>query len=212
MSENKPPLSSHSCLVGFYRHSKYPNSSSLLLSHLISSYVNICCHSHFILWGNRYRYRYCYRYRWYRYSSHIVFINNAQWRTVTSSLTPELRCRTGGREDRVAMKMSLELAVGVSVELAQHHQVMITPAGMMPRSAMTTFLQCCHQALSFETKTKTIPWRPRLFVWKQVYHIITQMKKYRYYKAYLYSLCKKVEQMSKLASNHTLLLCIGLVL
>jgi len=31
------------------------------------------------------------------------------------------------------------------------------------------------------------------------------MTKYRYYKAYLYSLCKKVEQMNKLASSHTLL-------
>jgi len=44
--ENKPPLSFHSCLVGFYRHSKSPHSSSLLFSHLISSYVNIFCHSH----------------------------------------------------------------------------------------------------------------------------------------------------------------------
>jgi len=43
-------------LVGFYRHSKSPHSSSLLFSHLISSYVNIFCHSHFILWGNRYRF------------------------------------------------------------------------------------------------------------------------------------------------------------
>jgi len=48
VSENKPPSSFHSCLVGFYRHSKSPHSSSLLLSHLISSYVNILCHSHFI--------------------------------------------------------------------------------------------------------------------------------------------------------------------
>jgi len=38
-----------SCLVGFYRHSKSPHSSSLLFSNLISSYVNIFCHSHFIL-------------------------------------------------------------------------------------------------------------------------------------------------------------------
>jgi len=56
VSENKPPSSFHSCLVGFYRHSKSPHSSSLLFSHLISSYVIIFCHSHFILWGNRYRY------------------------------------------------------------------------------------------------------------------------------------------------------------
>jgi len=60
--ENKPPSSFHSGLVGFYRHSKSPHSSSLLFSHLISSYVNIFCHSHFILWGNCYRYRYqCFR-------------------------------------------------------------------------------------------------------------------------------------------------------
>jgi len=39
--EKKPPSSFHSCLVGFYRHSKSPHSSSLLFSHLISSYVNI---------------------------------------------------------------------------------------------------------------------------------------------------------------------------
>jgi len=48
VSENKPQSSFHSCLVGFYRHSKCPHSSSLLFSHLISSYVNIFCHSHFI--------------------------------------------------------------------------------------------------------------------------------------------------------------------
>jgi len=41
VSENKPPSSFHSCLVGFYRHSKSPHSSSLLFSHFISSYVNI---------------------------------------------------------------------------------------------------------------------------------------------------------------------------
>jgi len=41
VSEDKPPSSFHSCLVGFHRHSKAPYSSSLLLSHLISSYVNI---------------------------------------------------------------------------------------------------------------------------------------------------------------------------
>jgi len=58
VSENKPPSSFHSCLVGFYRHSKSPHSSSLLFSHLISSYVNICCHSHFIFRENRYRYSY----------------------------------------------------------------------------------------------------------------------------------------------------------
>jgi len=57
-SENKPPSSFHSCLIGFYRHSKSVHSSSLLFSHLISSYVNIFCRSHFILWGNRYCYRY----------------------------------------------------------------------------------------------------------------------------------------------------------
>jgi len=49
VSENKPPSSFHSCLVGFYRHSKSTHSSSLLFSHLISSYVNIFYHSHFIL-------------------------------------------------------------------------------------------------------------------------------------------------------------------
>jgi len=41
VSENKSPSSFHSCLVGFYKHSKSPHSSSLLFSHLISSYVNI---------------------------------------------------------------------------------------------------------------------------------------------------------------------------
>jgi len=41
VSENKPSSSFHSCLVGFYSHSKSPHSSSLLFSHLISSYVNI---------------------------------------------------------------------------------------------------------------------------------------------------------------------------
>jgi len=40
MSENKPQSSFHSCLVGFYRHSKSPHSSSLFFSHLISN-VNI---------------------------------------------------------------------------------------------------------------------------------------------------------------------------
>jgi len=59
LSDNKPPSSFHSCLGGFYRHSKSPHSSSLLFSHLISSYVIIFCHSHFIMWGNLYRY--CYR-------------------------------------------------------------------------------------------------------------------------------------------------------
>jgi len=49
VSENKPPSSFHSCLVGFYRHSKSPHSSSFLFSHLISSYVDILCHTHFIL-------------------------------------------------------------------------------------------------------------------------------------------------------------------
>jgi len=49
VSENKPPSSFHSCLVDFYRHSKSPHSSSSLFSHLISSYVNIFRHSHFIL-------------------------------------------------------------------------------------------------------------------------------------------------------------------
>jgi len=57
VSENKSPSSFHCYLVGFYRHSKSPHSSSLLVSHLIFSYVNIFCHSHFILYGNRYRYR-----------------------------------------------------------------------------------------------------------------------------------------------------------
>jgi len=50
VSENKPPSSFHSSLVGFYRHSKSPHSSSLLF--LISSHLLICkyfCHSHFIL-------------------------------------------------------------------------------------------------------------------------------------------------------------------
>jgi len=58
VSENKPPSSFHSCLAGFYRHSNSLHSSSLLSTHFISSYVNIYCHSHFILWGNCYRYRY----------------------------------------------------------------------------------------------------------------------------------------------------------
>jgi len=56
VSENKSASSFHSYLVGFYRHSKSPHSSSLLFSYRISSYVIILCHSHFILWGNRYRY------------------------------------------------------------------------------------------------------------------------------------------------------------
>jgi len=58
VSENKPPSGFHSCLIDFYRHSKSPYSALLLFSHLISSYVNIVCHSHFILRGNRYRCRY----------------------------------------------------------------------------------------------------------------------------------------------------------
>jgi len=36
-------------LVGFYRHSKSPHSSSFLLSHLISSYVNIFCDSFYFV-------------------------------------------------------------------------------------------------------------------------------------------------------------------
>jgi len=41
VSENKPPSSFHYCLVGFYSHLKSPHSSSLLFSHLISSYVDV---------------------------------------------------------------------------------------------------------------------------------------------------------------------------
>jgi len=49
VSAIKPPSRFHPCLVGFYRHSKSPHSSSLLLYHLISSFVNILYQSHFIL-------------------------------------------------------------------------------------------------------------------------------------------------------------------
>jgi len=55
VSENKPPSSFHSCLVGFYRHSKSPHSSSLLFSHLIL-YVNFFVTLISFCEKNRYRY------------------------------------------------------------------------------------------------------------------------------------------------------------
>jgi len=49
VSENKPPSSFHSCLFGFYRHSKSPHSPSILsplsLSHFISYFVSLSFHS-----------------------------------------------------------------------------------------------------------------------------------------------------------------------
>jgi len=39
VSMKKPPSSFHSCLIGFHRYSKYPHSSSLILSHLLIMYI-----------------------------------------------------------------------------------------------------------------------------------------------------------------------------
>jgi len=48
VSENKPPSSLHSCLVGFYRHSKSPHSSSLLFSHLLICKYLLSLSFHFV--------------------------------------------------------------------------------------------------------------------------------------------------------------------
>jgi len=48
VSENKSPSSFHSCLVGFYGHSKSPHSSSLLLSHLLICKYLLSLSFHFV--------------------------------------------------------------------------------------------------------------------------------------------------------------------